>query len=164
VTATPTFAELEKMTPAQQDSFFTGYFATFKGTVTGAWVANDPALKPYEGDTALEMYGALKTAFPTATPLQRGSTVYQAWLVNGTGSAVQKIVGASGAALGAVATGVETASIVPSWADGLASFLADLTSSGTWIRVAKVAIGGVLVIVGLVQLTGTGKVIEDVVK
>lgn len=39
-----------------------------------------------------------------------------------------------------------------------------LTSSGTWVRVAKVIIGGVLVIVGLAKLTGAGKVIEDVVK
>lgn len=39
-----------------------------------------------------------------------------------------------------------------------------LTSSGTWIRVAKVVIGGVLVVVGLAKLTGAGKAIEEVVK
>ena len=49
-------------------------------------------------------------------------------------------------------------------AAGLATLIGELTSSGTWIRVAKVIIGGVLVIVGLAKLTGAGKVIEDVVK
>ena len=47
---------------------------------------------------------------------------------------------------------------------GLANLIGELTSSGTWIRVAKVIIGGVLVIVGVAKLTGAGKVIEDVVK
>ena len=47
---------------------------------------------------------------------------------------------------------------------GLANLIGELTSSGTWIRVAKVVIGGVLVIVGLARITGAGKVIEDVVK
>jgi len=32
-----------------------------------------------------------------------------------------------------------------------------LTSSGTWVRVAKVVIGGVLVIVGLARITGVGQ-------
>jgi hypothetical protein len=48
-------------------------------------------------------------------------------------------------------------------AAGVTQLIGDLTSSGTWIRVAKVAIGGVLVIVGLVKMTGAGKVIEGAV-
>ena len=49
-------------------------------------------------------------------------------------------------------------------AAGLTTFLSELGNSGTWIRVAKVIIGGVLVIVGLARLTGAGKVIEEAVK
>jgi hypothetical protein len=41
-------------------------------------------------------------------------------------------------------------------AAGLTAFLGELSDSGTWIRVAKVIIGGVLVIVGLAKLTGVG--------
>jgi hypothetical protein len=48
-------------------------------------------------------------------------------------------------------------------AAGLTTFLAELGNSGTWVRVAKVVIGGVLVIVGLAKLTGAGKVIEEAV-
>jgi hypothetical protein len=46
---------------------------------------------------------------------------------------------------------------------GIGSFLSILTNSGTWIRVAKVAIGGVLVVAGLVKMTGAGKAIEKAV-
>jgi hypothetical protein len=152
--AAPTFAQLGKMSAAQQDAFFTGYFATFKSTVTAAWVANDPSLAPYQGDSALQMYQALAAAYPGSTPLQRGATVYQAWLANGLGSTVQKIVGAAGTALGATATGVETASYVPSWASGLAGLLAALTSKNTWLRVVEVTIGALLLAVGLNKVLG----------
>ena len=162
--AIPTFAELAKMTAAQQDKFFTGYFATFKSTVTAAWVENDPSLAPYEGDTALQMYQALKTAFPTATPLQRGSTVYQAWLTNGIGSTVQKIVGAAGTALGATATGVETATILPGWTNPLTTLLSNLTSANTWIRVAEGLLGIILLAVGVARLTHAQNIISTAVK
>ncbi len=49
-----------------------------------------------------------------------------------------------------------------SWETALRNLLGDLGDKNTWIRVAKVAAGGVLLIIGLAQLTGTGKVIEDV--
>jgi hypothetical protein len=160
----PSFAELEKMTAAQQDAFFTRYLATLKGTVTAQWVSAEPSLAPYEGDTALQMYDALKTGFPSATPLQRGSTVYQAWLENGIGSTVQKIVGAAGTALGATATGVETASYVPSWAAGLTGLLANLTSANLWIRVGEIAVGLILLAVGLARLTDAVPVATQIAK
>jgi len=71
---------------------------------------------------------------------------------------------ASGTAGGPVVSEVPGAGAAVSATETVAQFLGALSNSGTWIRVAKVAIGGVLVIVGLVQLTGAGKVIEDVVK
>ena len=77
--------------------------------------------------------------------------------------AIQKANPAPGAAsqLGDAATGQPQSA---NSAAGLSTLLAYLTSQGTWVRVAKVAIGGVLVIVGLAKLTGAGQVIEDVVK
>lgn len=162
--AIPTLAQLEKMSAAQQDKFFTGYFKTFKSTVTAAWAKNDPFLAPYEGDSALQMYQALRAAYPASTPLQRGATVYKAWLVNGLGSAVQKIVGADSAALGATATGIQTASYVPSWSDGLAELLANLASGALWIRVGEVALGLILVAVGLARVTSAVPVATRIAK
>jgi hypothetical protein len=49
-----------------------------------------------------------------------------------------------------------------SWESGLATFLSDLTSSSTWIRVAEVVIGGVLLIVGLAHITGATQVISKI--
>ena len=49
-------------------------------------------------------------------------------------------------------------------AAGLTTFLADLTSQGTWIRVAKVVVGSVLIIVGLLKITGADRAITTVAK
>ena len=162
--AIPTFAELGKMTAAQQDAFFTRYFPTFKSTVTAAWVKNDASLSPYEGDTALQMYQALKTAYPTATPLQRGSTVYKAWLTNGIGSTVQKITGAATTALGATATGIQTASILPGWTNPLTTLLSNLANANTWVRVGEVVLGLILLAVGAARLTHAPNLISTAVK
>jgi len=158
------FSALEKMTEAEQDASLTKIFGTFTGTVTAAWVKNNASLAPYEGDSALSMYEALKTAYPDATPLQRGSTVYQTWLVDGIGSAVGQVIGASGAAVGDVATGVETAQIVPSWSTGLAQFLADIGSRNLWLRVGKVVVGVALIIIGVAQLTHATNIAKTAVK
>jgi hypothetical protein len=40
---------------------------------------------------------------------------------------------------------------------GLLGFLGDITSANLWIRVAKVAVGGTILIVGLLKLTGADK-------
>jgi hypothetical protein len=51
-----------------------------------------------------------------------------------------------------------------SWEQAIAQFFGDLSSANTWIRVAKVAIGGTLLIVGISKLTGLGGVAEKAVK
>lgn len=78
-----------------------------------------------------------------------------AWIIAAndiTGNPVKDAGHAASAAAGA--TGI----------NAIGDFFSALGNSGTWVRVAKVAIGGVLVIVGLAKLTGAGKAIEDVVK
>lgn len=74
--------------------------------------------------------------------------------------AIQKASPAPGAA-----AQLEGAAGLPaSWEQAVIDAYGTLTSSGTWVRVAKVAIGGVLVIVGLARLTGAGQVIESAAK
>ena len=43
-------------------------------------------------------------------------------------------------------------------------FLSDLTSRNLWLRVGKFVVGVGLVIVGVMRLTGAGKVITDIAK
>src|ERR1022692_1694256 len=40
------------------------------------------------------------------------------------------------------------------WESGLASFLGAVNNANTWIRVAKIAIGGTMLIVGISKITG----------
>lgn len=45
---------------------------------------------------------------------------------------------------------------------GVTQFLSNLTQRDFWVRVAKVIIGGAMVIVGLAQLSGAGKALSNV--
>jgi hypothetical protein len=150
------------LTIAQQNAFWISAFQAYPGTVTAAWVASNASLKPYQGLTAVGLYDKLGTQYPTASPQQKGSTVYQVWLGAGTAGAIGDIIGATGTAVGAVATGVATG--LPSWETGLASLLGDLTSANTWVRAAKILIGGAMLLVGIAKLTGAGGVAAKAVK
>ncbi len=81
---------------------------------------------------------------------------------DGIGVAAADTAGIAANQTNNAAKGIETTNLLPSWADGLATFLSDLTSSSTWIRVAEVVIGGVLLIVGLAHITGATQVIEKI--
>jgi hypothetical protein len=71
----------------------------------------------------------------------------------------------AGAAIGEVAgniqgsavTGESAGTSVGNSIDSVSQFLSGLTSANLWIRVAKVAIGGVILIVGIAKLTGVEK-------
>jgi hypothetical protein len=159
-------ANYASLTTAQQNAFWVATFKTYPGTVTAAWVKSNADLKPYQGLSAVGMYNALAVKFPSASPQQRGSTVYQVWLGEGITQAVGQIAVATGAATGAAAQGVATG--IPSWEGGIGSFLGDLTSANLWIRAAKIGIGGAILIVGLAKLTGSdqklGKAVSAGVK
>jgi hypothetical protein len=71
----------------------------------------------------------------------------------GLGDAIGKAVTAGGTAVGAVDTGVSTASYLPSWATGLGTLLGDLTNKNTWLRVAEGLLGIILIAVGLAHMT-----------
>jgi hypothetical protein len=141
-----------KLTTTQQNVFWVKALGEFPGDVSAAWVKSNPDLKPYQGDSAVVMYDKLATAYPKATPQQRGSTVYQVWLGAGLAQALGDAAVAGATATGAVAQGVATG--IPSWEGAIGNFIAALSSASTWIRVAKVIGGGVILIVGLAKLTG----------
>lgn len=56
------------------------------------------------------------------------------------------------------------AGTVTSDASNVANFLGDLTQRNTWMRVAKIIVGGTLIIVGAAHLTGAAKVTGKVAK
>jgi hypothetical protein len=65
-------------------------------------------------------------------------------------------------AKGAVSQAASNNGVPTSWQQGLTNFLHAIDSSATWVRVAKVVIGGALVIVGLAKITGAGNAVADV--
>lgn len=53
---------------------------------------------------------------------------------------------------------------IPNPLTSVTQFLGELTSRGLWVRIMKVLIGGVMIIVGLAQLTGAGKIASNLPK
>jgi hypothetical protein len=150
------------LTVAQQNAFWLNEFKAYRGTVTPAWVKSNADLKPYAGMTAVQMYQALASKYPKATPQQRGSTVYQVWLGAGLAQAVGGVAVAAGTATGAVNTGVLTG--LPSWQTAIGAFIGDLTSASLWIRAAKIIGGGAILLVGVAKLSGAGGIAAKAVK
>lgn len=120
----------------------------------GSYKYSNTAKTPYQGMTAAQIYAYIAKQNPKATPYNVAVASADVILSSGVGATVGAAANTAGTALGGVATGVETASLLPSWADGLTNLLGALANKNTWIRVAKVIVGGVLLIVGLVHITG----------
>jgi hypothetical protein len=53
--------------------------------------------------------------------------------------------------------------VIPNPVQDINGFLSDITSANLWIRVAKIAIGGAILIVGLAKLTGTDQKLGNAV-
>lgn len=51
-----------------------------------------------------------------------------------------------------------------SWEQQIGAFFSALESKNTWLRAAKGVVGGVMVIVGLANITGASEVVGDAVK
>lgn len=80
------------------------------------------------------------------------------------GAIATGIVGGANA-LGDVAQGIQTASILPSWTNGLTSFLSFLTSRSSWVRIAEGVIGALLILSAVSSLaagTPVGKLAAKV--
>lgn len=71
----------------------------------------------------------------------------------------------SASAQGTAAGAADIASTVSNplnYLSGIAGFFGDLTQASTWIRVAKVIVGGVLLIVGAARLAGADKAVKQI--
>lgn len=143
ITPTPSQKTFLGWSVAQQDSYLEGVFSKYGGS--------------YKGMTALEYYQSLRQKGDTPTTAL--AVVYAAFLATGTGSTVGKIIGATGAATSDVQTGIDTTSLLPSWADGLASLLSDLESPKTWLRIAEGLLGILLIATAVSHMTGAGSAV-----
>jgi hypothetical protein len=143
---------------SQQLSFYENFVSKYyPGIWTKTRTPNKGVTFPYpqyNGKTYDAIAKSILASEPSETPEQIAQGVAQQYLFDETANALDTGLTTASGALGDVATGVETASIVPSWASGLAGFLSDLTSDNLWIRAAKIAIGGTILIVGLAKITG----------
>jgi hypothetical protein len=52
----------------------------------------------------------------------------------------------------------------PNWSSGLAKFLDEITQEGTWIKVAEVTLGILLIVSGLMKLSGASADLSDIAK
>ena len=78
----------------------------------------------------------------------------------GLGAAVVTAAEADGKVTGAAASAsVSVLDGLGSWETSLTGLLGDLTSASLWVRVAKVVVGGTLLIVGVAKLTGADKAV-----
>jgi hypothetical protein len=127
--------------------------SVFPGKISGA---SDKSL---DGQTWGQYYTAIADNPKAAgySPRTLAEAVQGEAALGKAPAAIAKVIGAEAAAVGATEKGVASASILPGWADPLAGLLGDLTSKDTWLRVAKVVVGSVMIIVGLARITGAGQ-------
>lgn len=149
-------------TPAQWEAWFTANTAAAAPKYTGTAKAGTVALA---GKTWAQVYAALyaygQTQVPKWTPDETaGPTAAlsaEEALAVGVAGSVAQVGSLTGDFTGALPAAA-------SWAAGLTGFLAALTSANTWIRVSKVVVGGVLLIVGLVHITGADGAVASAAK
>jgi hypothetical protein len=142
-TPTPSQKTFLGWSTARQDAYLEGVLAKYGGT--------------YQGMSALEYYESLRQKGDA--PAVALSVVYSQWLGQGTGSAIGKELGALGASTSDVQTGIDTASILPSWSTGLASLIGDLESPRTWLRIAEGILGILLVATAISHMSGAGSAV-----
>jgi hypothetical protein len=151
-------------TAAQWEAYLAANTSPLNPDYTGTAVLKNGA--PLKGKTWAQVYAAFYAENTGQTPDQIAVDVealgFEEALAVGTSGVVTGAANATEAAAQGTAKGA--ASIVPSWADGLATFLSDITSQATWLRVAKVVVGSAMIIVGLANITGAGKVVSTAAK
>lgn len=144
-------------TAAQWEAYLTANTSPLNPDYTGTAVLKSGA--PLKGRTWAQVYAAFYAENTGQTPDQIAVDVEDLGFEEALGvagaAAVTGAANATEAAAQGTAKGAST--LVPSWADGLTNLLGDLTSENTWLRVAKVTVGSIMIIVGLVNLTGAGK-------
>jgi hypothetical protein len=149
-------------TPAQWQAWFTANTKAHP-VFTGTYALGGTQLK---GKTWAQVYAIAYTdrISSTTTPDETAEFVIELDALDAVGGATSAAIGALGTDTAASETGIDTASILPSWASGLTGLLSDLTSENIWLRVAKIAVGSVMIIVGLLGITGADKAVATAAK
>lgn len=149
-------------TPAQWEAWFAANTNPANPRYTGNAKAGSTQLA---GKTWAQVYAALyaygQTLKPKATPDEAGASTEALAGLEALGVAAGTAATGAAGATSSSATGLEKASYLPSWADGLAAFLSALTSAATWIRVVKVVTGGALLIIGVAHMTGASNAVAQ---
>lgn len=122
---------------------------------------------PYNDKDAEQIYAYIKSQHPTGyTPYQYAQAAQDVMLSSAVAKGISTGTSEGLTAIGdsAVAAG-NSANYpsLPSWLSGLdsfAHFLNALGSANLWIRVAKVAVGGTLILIATAKITGAGSVIS----
>ena len=123
---------------ATDDALFASAAAKDKGSKTPVTISVEN-IKWYNIQGPYTSQAAANAAIPA---IQAGSPA------QGT---VKQLAGSGLPVVAPVASALNTAQ---SWEQALIDFLQGLTSANLWIRVAKVTVGGVILIVGISKLTG----------
>jgi hypothetical protein len=140
-------------TQAQALAFLSAQYGTYR--------YSNSAKTPYNGMDAAQIYAYLAKQSPGSSPYELAVATSDLLLSSAVGADIGAGIDTGATALGDTLTGVQTASILPSWADGLASFLGFVTSAAGWVRVLKVAIGGLLVVIGVSHMTGASNAVSQ---
>lgn len=122
---------------------------------------------PYNGKTAAQIYSQLQKEHPTGyTPYQYAQAASDLMLSSGIGSGISQGTSEGLTTINDSAVAASNEAnypSLPSWTQGLASLLGDLTDKNLWTRVAKLLIGATLVIVGVAKMSGASNVITKTV-
>lgn len=141
------------------------YLGSFKGIVAAKWAVENPSIKPYVGMTAPQVYNSLAASNPGASPLLIGQQVTDIWIGGGLAGGIADLVTNLGNATAATEMGVTTG--VPSPFAGIAAigdFFNRLTQANTWVRVGETVLGILLIVSGLMKLSGVSSDLTDIAK
>lgn len=102
---------------------------------------------------------AESVAFPTRLVFFTSEAAAAAFSKSQGGSGERTPAGKAGgqAALNAGSKAVAAVGNPLDWLSNIGQFFSALTQANTWIRITKVLVGGVLVVAGLIKLTGTDR-------
>lgn len=140
-------------TRQQQITYYAGYLAQLPGTYQGTYAQ-------YDGMTWAQLYESIAGSDSSADPKQLADAVLGLESAQRLGTGLQaatntlgKFVGASEKAIGNTnfAAGVPGSGALSGLA-AIGDFFSRLTQASTWLRVAEVALGAALLIIGLAKL------------
>lgn len=117
------------------------------------WVVNQPSVGPRQA--MITDYAVVQSATRPA------NTVAGPYATRTLAAAWQTSADTAGNSPGSAAGGAVNAALNATGINAIGGFFTALGQAATWIRVAKVIIGGTLLIVGLVHITGAAGAAAD---